>query len=141
MSATALRLITGIVLIAHGIGYSLALFPAFNITSTDKWDTHSWLLSGLLGDSGSRVVIVILFAIPMIGFIMAGLGVFNFLVPHEWWPSLAIMSAIVGLVALALFWNAFPTFFPNKVGAIAVNLIVLWALLGSNALANMVVNI
>jgi hypothetical protein len=141
MSATTLRLITGIVLIAHGIGYSLAFFPAFNIASTDKWDTHSWLLSGLLGDTLSRIVIVILFAIPMIGFIVAGLGVFNILIPHDWWPSLAIVSAIIGLIALALFWNAFPSLFPNKLGAIAVNLIVLWALLGTNALSEAAVRI
>jgi len=141
MSTSTVRIITGLLLIVHGIGHSLAFFPALNISSTENWHYRSWLLSGLLGDSGSRVVIIILFAIPFIGFIAAGLGVFGILVPHDMWQKLAIISAAVGLVALALFWNAFPTFFPNKIGAIVVDLLVLWALLGQNALTALVADI
>jgi len=141
MSASTIRIITGLLLIVHGIGHSLAFFPALNISSTENWHFRSWLLSGLLGDNGSRVVIIILFAVPFIGFIAAGLGVFGILVPHAIWQNLALVSAVVGLVALALFWNAFPTFFPNKIGAIVVDLLVLWALLGNNAFSNLVVNV
>jgi hypothetical protein len=53
-------------------------------------------------------------------------------VPHEWWRTLAIVSAVVSLVALALFWNAFIYLFPHKVGAIAVNVAVLVGLLWAN---------
>ena len=141
MSITTVRLITGLVLIVHGIGHTLAFFPALNITSTDKWHYHSWLLSGVLGDSASRVIIIILFAIPLLGFIASGLGVFSLLIPHEWWQPLALVSAIVSLIGLALFWNAFPALFPNKIGSIAVNLIVLWALLGTNALSGVAAEI
>ncbi|HET6443107.1 MAG TPA: hypothetical protein VFI27_00885 [candidate division Zixibacteria bacterium] len=63
---------------------------------------------------------------------------FNWLVPFDWWPRLAIVSVVVGMIALAIFWNAFASFFPNKVGAIAVNVIVLWGLLGTNALSQVV---
>lgn len=141
MSTSTVRLLTGLILIVHGIGHAMAFFPALSIASTENWHYRSWLLGGFLGDAASRVVIIVLFAIPFVGFIAAGLGVFNVLVPHDWWPMPAIVSAIVGMIALALFWNAFATFFPNKIGAIAVNLAVLWALLGNNALSQMVASI
>lgn len=141
MSASTVRLITGLILLVHGIGHSMAFFPALNISSTGSWHYRSWLLNNMLGDSASRIVVIILFAIPLIGFVAAGLGVLNWLVPHDWWPRLAIVSAVIGMIALALFWNAFATFFPNKVGAIAVNLAVLWGLLGTNALSQMVADI
>ncbi len=141
MSTSTVRIMTGLVLIIHGIGHAMAFFPALNISSTENWHYRSWLLNSVLGDSTSRVIIIILFAIPFIGFIASGLGVFNVLVPHDWWPRLAIVSAIVGMVALVIFWNAFATLFPNKVGAIAVNIAVLWGLLGTNALSQMVAEV
>ena len=141
MSATTIRLITGLVLIIHGIGHALAFFPALSIFSNEQWHYRSWLLNSVLGDAPSRVIIIVLFSIPLLGFIASGLAVFNWLVPHEWWPRLAIVSAIVGMIALAIFWNAFASFFPNKVGAIAVNIAVLWGLLGSNALSQLVAEV
>ncbi len=141
MSTATVRLVTGLVLIIHGIGHAMAFFPAMNIFSNEKWHYRSWLLNSVLSDGASRVIIIILFAIPLIGFIASGLGVFNWLVPHDWWPKLAIVSAVVGMVALAIFWNAFASFFPNKVGAIAVNIAVLWGLLGANALSQMVAEV
>ena len=141
MSTATLRLLTGLVLIVHGIGYSLAFLPALNIAGTETWHHRSWLLDGVLGDTASRIVIILLFAVPCLGFIAAGLGVFDWLVPHDWWPRLAVVSAVVGLIALAIFWNAFATFFPNKIGAITVNLLVLWSLLGSNTLSQMAATI
>jgi hypothetical protein len=141
MSESTVRIITGLVLIFHGIGYGMALFPALNLFSNENWHHRSWLLNNVLGDTTSRVIVVILFGLVMIGFIAAGLAVFGWLVPHNWWQTLAIVSAILGLIALALFWNAFASLFPNKIGAIVVNVIVLWALLGSNSLSKMVVNI
>jgi hypothetical protein len=141
MSASTVRIITGLVLILHGIGHAMALFPALNIASTENWHYRSWLMTGLLGEPLSRVLVVILFGAAMIGFIAAGLGVFSWLVPHSAWQSLAIVSAILSMVALALFWNAFVTFFPNKLGAIIVNIAALWGLLGSGALAEAIVNL
>ena len=141
MSTSTVRLITGLVLVAHGIGHVMAYMPALNLFSTDNWHHRSWLSSSLVGDRGSRALIIILFGVPFIGFLAAGLGVFNILVPHGWWVTLAIVSAVVGLVALGLFWNAFAFLFPNKVGAIAVDLAALWGLLGSNALSRLIADV
>lgn len=141
MSTATIRIITGLVLIIHGIGHVMALFPALNITSTDKWHYRSWLLTGLLGDTFSRVLVVALFGAALIGFIASGLGIFGWLVPHSAWQTHAIVSAVISLVALALFWNAFVTLFPNKIGAIVVNIATLWALLGSGTFSEMIKNL
>ena len=49
MSTATIRIITGAVLILHGIGHAMALVPALNIFSTDAWNTRSWLLTGGIG--------------------------------------------------------------------------------------------
>jgi hypothetical protein len=141
MSASTIRIITGLVLFVHGIGHVMALFPALNISSTDKWHYRSWLLTGLLGDTVSRVLVIILFGAAMIGFIAAGLGLFGWLIPHSAWQTLAIVSAVISLVVLALFWNSFVALFPNKIGAIVVNVTTLWALLGSGSFSEMIQNL
>ena len=140
MSTSTVRIITGFVLIVHGIGHALAFFPALNIFSTEKWHYRSWVLSGM-GDTTSRIVIMVLFGVVFVGFIAAGMGVFNWLVPHGMWQQIALVSAIIGLIALAIFWNAFASLFPNKIGAIAVNLAVLWAYFGTNTLSQLVAEI
>lgn len=135
MSASTIRIITGLVLIVHGIGHVMAFFPAMNWASSDKWHYRSWLLSGILGDTASRILVVVLFGAAGLGFIAAGFGVFGWLVPHDSWQNLALVSAVISLVALFLFWNAFVAFFPNKIGSIVVNVLVLWGTLGTNALS------
>ena len=132
MSAATLRIIIGLVLIVHGIGHAMAFFPALNLFSTEKWHHRSWLLTDFVGDSASRVISIVLFGAALIGFIAAALGLFGWLVPQDLWRTLAIVSAVISLVSLALFWNSFASLFPNKIGAIAVNLAVLVCLLWSN---------
>jgi hypothetical protein len=60
--------------------------------------------------------------------------VFSWLVPYDSWQGLALISAVISLVALALFWNSFVALFPNKIGSIVVNVFVLWGTLGTNDL-------
>jgi hypothetical protein len=141
MSTSTIRIITGLVLIIHGIGHAMAFFPALDIFSTDKWHYRSWLLPGFLGDTVSRFLVMILFGAAFLGFITAGLGLFSWLVPHSAWQTLAIISAVVSLVALGLFWNSFASLFPNKIGAIAVNVATLWALLGSGSFSEIIKNL
>lgn len=129
MSSTTLRLIIALVLFVHGIGHVMGIMPMMGLSTIETWNARSWLLTSLLGDTITRVIGFILFAAAMIGFIGAALGLMDWLVPHEWWRMLAIVSAVISLVAIALFWNAFVTFFPNKLGAIAVNAAVLIGLL------------
>lgn len=140
MSPMILRIIIAGVLVFHGVGHAMGIIPALQIPFFEgqtgawaqSWSSRSWLLTPLLGEMVSRIIAIILFAVPLIGFVGAALGLMGWLVPHEWWRSLAIVSAVVSLVALVLFWNAFVYLFPHKVGAIAVNVAVLVGLLWAN---------
>jgi hypothetical protein len=52
--------------------------------------------------------------------------------PHDWWTTLAGVSAAVSLVTIVLYWNAFVLLFFNKVGALRVDIAVLVCLLWLN---------
>jgi hypothetical protein len=102
---------------------------AMNLSKLEGWSSRSWLLTGLIGETASRVISFLLFLAALVGFIGAALALMGWLLPHEWWRSLSVVSAAISLVSLGLFWNAFPSFFPNKIGAIAVDIAVLVGLL------------
>ena len=132
MSPTVLRFIIAFVLFVHGIGHVMAFFPAFRISSTETWHARSWLLTSLIGESASRVILIILFGAALIGFIGAALALMGWLVPHDAWRTLSIVSAVISLIAIVLYWNAFVALFPNKIGALAVDIAVLVCLLALN---------
>jgi hypothetical protein len=129
MSGTTLRLIIAAVLFVHGIGHVLGIMAALQSNPSENWSSRSWLLTGLIGDTASRVISFVLFLGALIGFIGAALALMDWLLPHEWWRSMSVISAVISLLALGLFWKAFPSFFPNKIGAIVVNVAVLVTLL------------
>lgn len=132
MSPTVLRFIIAIVLFIHGIGHVMVFLPAFGISSTETWHARSWLLTSFIGDSASRVILVILFGAALVGFVGAALALMGWLVPHDIWRTLSIVSAVISLVAVLLYWNAFVSLFPNKIGALAVDIAVLVCLLFLN---------
>lgn len=132
MSPTAIRIIIALVLFIHGVGHIMALLPAFRIASTETWHARSWLLNRFISESASRVLLVILFGAALLGFVGAALGLLGWLVPHDAWRTLSVTSAVISLVAIVLYWNAFVALFPNKLGALAVNIAVLVCLLFLN---------
>ena len=54
-----------------------------------------------------QIIAIVLAVIAGIGFIAAGLAMFDILLPHGWWRALAIASSVVSLILCALFWNAY----------------------------------
>jgi len=132
MSGSTLRVVLVVVLLIHGVGHFMGVVPALRLVEVKGWNSHSWLLSGPLGEDGARILSIFLFLLALIGFIAAGLALGGWLVPHAWWRGLAIGSAILSLVTIVLFWQAFVVFFPNKVGALGVDIAVLICLLWRN---------
>ena len=140
MSGTVLRAIIALVFAFHGVGHAMGIIPALGIVKAqgssqgwlENWSSHSWLLTNLLGDAVSRILCVILYGAALIGFLGAALALLGWGIPHDWWRTLASVSAIISLVALLLFWNALIFLFPHKVGALAVNLATLVCLLALN---------
>lgn len=140
MSGTVFRAIIALVFAFHGVGHAMGIIPALGIIKVSEsspgwlrnWSSHSWLLTNLLGDPVSRILCIILFLASLVGFIVVTLALLGWGVPHELWRKWAVISAIVSLVALLLFWNALILLFPHKIGSLAVNVATLVCLLGMN---------
>jgi hypothetical protein len=140
MSGTVLRAIIAFVFAFHGVGHAMGIIPALGIVNVKgasqgwlkNWSSHSWLLTNLLGNTASRILCITLYGAALIGFLGAALALLGWGVPHDWWRTLAVVSAVASLVALLLFSNALIFLFPHKVGALAVNVATLVCLLVLN---------
>jgi len=132
MSGTTLRALIAVVLFIHGIGHIMGVIPALQLLDVKGWNSHSWLLTPLIGEAASRILSAILFLIALVGFVGSALALLGWLVPHDWWRPLALVSAVISLITVVLFWNAFIALVPNKVGALGVNIAVLVCLLVLN---------
>jgi hypothetical protein len=124
-----LKIVIGLVLIAHGIGHSMGMLKVFGLATVNPdWDGSSWILSGVAGSTITNAIGMVLWAAALVGFVAAGLVVLGVL-PEEWWVPLAIASSIASLAGVVLFPVAFPVF--STVGAavidVAVLVAVLWA--------------
>jgi hypothetical protein len=129
MSPKFIQIAIPVVLILHGVGHVMGVLTAANLVGTDTWHSRSWLLTGPLGDSTARIIALVLWAVTVAGFLAAGAGAFGWSVTAGSWRTIAVVMAVVSLIALALYWNAFASLFPNKIGSIAVNLAVLYGVL------------
>jgi hypothetical protein len=124
MDTTLTTLLAGGVLAAHGIGHTLGWLPAFGVAAIDGVSSRSWVLTGPLGDTASRVVAGTLFLVPMAGFLLAAGGLVT---GQPWWRQVAVASAVCSLAATALYPQAFPT--SSTFGSVAANVIVLAGIL------------
>jgi hypothetical protein len=132
MSGTVLRALVAVVLFIHGIGHVMGILPALQVVNVKGWNSRSWLLTPLIGETAGRILSIILFVVALIGFVASALALLGWLVPHEWWRTLAVVSAVISIVTIVLFWNAFVALFPNKVGALGMDVAVLACLLVLN---------
>jgi hypothetical protein len=127
MDATLVKFVVGGVIGAHGIGHVLGWMPAWGIARFEGISSHSWLVSGILGEGGAKLGAGVLFVLPTIGFVAAAAGL---LTGQPWWRQVAVGSAAVSLACTALYPQAYST--GSTVGAVAVNLAVLYAVLVAN---------
>jgi uncharacterized membrane protein YphA (DoxX/SURF4 family) len=106
-----MRIIIGVLLIIHG-------FAHWEITSA--WGSKESETSWLLVQVGAFDTV--LWAVTLVGFILAGIAVF---IGLRLWRALAIASAILSLVTMALFWH-----FSMIIGAVVdggILFALLWA--------------
>jgi hypothetical protein len=118
-----------VLLMAHGLVHvSLNTVPY--ASTTPFWPSfwrpepgHSWLLQGVgLGTETNRLVGGVLLIIATIGFLLAGLALGGWIVPHGWWPSLGLASTAASLLLFLLFPH------PWLVVGIALSLGTVWAI-------------
>lgn len=126
MSPKTLRTIIAVFLFVHAIGHIQGVIAALGIIKSDSWNIRSWLFDGLLGERGSKILAIILFALCVIGFLATAFSFLGLGLPHAHWRTLAIIFAIPSVVGLVAYWHALAQLF-NKVGAIGVNS---WILIG-----------
>ncbi len=121
---TGWQIVFGAVLVLHGIGHVLGFMPLV-LRVSDSWSTRSWALSGRMDDGAVTALAVVLWSACAVGFVLAGLGVLDLVVPTAWWRPLAVAFSILSLVTLGLFWEGLPALIPNKVGAIGVDMLLI----------------
>jgi len=121
------KVVLGIVLLAHGIGHLLGLLPIIGFAPTKalpNWDGQSWILprsQAMLG----HILSGVLWLASMLGFIALAFVLFGWL-PVDWWQPLALGASLTSIVAVVLFPAGFPTVV-NVVGALVVDVVVLGA--------------
>ncbi len=126
MDATLVKLAVVGVIGAHGIGHLLGWVPAWGIARFEGMSSDSWVLTATVGDGAARAAAGLLFIVPTVGF---AAGAAALLLGQPWWRQAVVGSVVVSLAAIALYPHAFPA--SSTVGAVAVDLILLYAILGA----------
>lgn len=120
-----LKIVIGVVLLAHGIGHVLGLFPVVGAAPTSalpRWTGESWLLPSAPAQL-AHLIGAVLWVVALVGFVLLSAVVLGWLT-EAWWQPIAITSAVASLVAILLFPSGFPTVV-NIVGAAVVDLAVI----------------
>jgi hypothetical protein len=132
MSEQMVRAVIAGALSLHGLGHGGALGALVWIrlrpgTDTGDWlAARSWLFPSLLTPTAITVAGVF-WILSLLGFVSAAVSFWGILVPGEAWRPLAVASAIVSMVGIALFFGTWPIF--NTLAAMGMNIAVLVALL------------
>lgn len=125
---SAWRLWIGIVLLLHGIGHLLGVLAVTSL-GPENWNARSWLLTDTIGEGPSKVLSTVLWALCLILIVAGGLALLEVGLGESLWKPLIVTGSVLSLVTLAIFWNGFPVLFPNKIGAIAVDVVALVGIL------------
>jgi hypothetical protein len=95
----------GLFLVAHGLVYAMYAAHAmrlFELKPGMTWPDASWALSGLIGDSAVRGLVVVLFLLVAVGFAVSGAAL---MFRQSWWEVLAAAAAVVSTLLILLVWN------------------------------------
>ena len=95
--------------ILHGLVHSILAVVPNPRASEPVFGTFfsgfgSWLFTRLSESAGKKLATV-LAVDATLGFVAAGLALFGVLVPFDWWRGLAIVSTVVSLVLVVIFWD------------------------------------
>jgi hypothetical protein len=110
-SNQTLRLIIVVALLAHAIAHVIALGALVAQSqgglSASQITVRAWLLPSLSADTAAMVVIP-LWLISSLGLLLAALSFWGILVPPHLWRQLAVGSALVSVLGIALVAGAWP---------------------------------
>jgi hypothetical protein len=123
MSAEIWRWVIVLALFAHGVGHVLFM-PLLSGVMRLETDGHSWLLSGVLGDASTRLLVSLLAAVALAVFVAAAGGL---LMHAAWWRVAAIGASVLSLALILAAWDGLPT--SSAFFAVAFDVVVLAGLL------------
>ncbi|MCC6613036.1 MAG: hypothetical protein IT320_06125 [Anaerolineae bacterium] len=124
MDGSLLRWAVVIVMVAHGLGHVMGVMEAWTSVPMG-FAERPWLFSDAVTiESALGRALSAVWLIAMVGFVVAGIGLAT---NQDWWPTLAVVAAIISLVAIVPWWGVMPT--GSAIGAIVVDVVVLAALL------------
>ena len=126
MTTKTVKLIAFILLLVHGIGHLQGVVASLGIKINNSNTRISWLLKDL-GESVNSKICFALFLVTAVFGILTALSFKGILFSCSVWQSLAIVTAVSSTLCLVLFPNGFAMFF-NKIGAIAVNLMIYYSI-------------
>lgn len=92
-----LRIVIGVLLIAHGLVHLLYLAPDVPEFSLER----SWLVP----ESASRPVAIALMWATVAAFVLLGLAVWGVPGLTEIWPGIAVVASVLSLALLVSFWS------------------------------------
>jgi hypothetical protein len=95
--ATLIRIVIGVLLIAHGLVHLLYLTPDVPEFSLES----SWLVP----ESASRRVAMVLMWATVAAFALLGLAVWGVPGLEGVWPGIAIVASLLSLALLVAFWS------------------------------------
>jgi len=113
-----LRIAAAVVVFAHGVGHVLFLMPALGVAMQGQ-TTHSWLLTGVLGNGLARGVGAVLWAAVIVGYLAGLAGMFTH---AAWWQPLLVAASAASAVGLIAFWSN-PAQAPN-LSALAADVVI-----------------
>ena len=126
MTTKTVKLLVFLTLLVHGIGHLQGVVSGLGVKFNENSKTQSWLLKGS-SERVNRIACLALYLGAALFGIMAALSFRAFLLPHHIWQTFAFISAIFSTFCLVLFPDALAMFF-NKIGAIAVNLLIFYSI-------------
>ena len=119
-----LKLVLAGVVLAHGVGHLLFLGPSLRVVDWAGQTSHSWLLTGTLGEGPARAIASAIWIATVVLFV-AGVG--GFLLDSAWWRPMTVAGAVVSMLGMVLFWDGLAT--SNAAFALAFDIVLLVSLL------------
>jgi hypothetical protein len=132
MTDQTIKLIAAGVLLVHGLGHGGALGALAWIrlrpgTPTGGWlAARSRLVPSIAGDAATTIASAFWMA-SLVGFVMAAMSFWGFVIPGDVWRPVAVASALVSIVGVVVFFGTWPMNY--TLAALGVNVAVLVAVL------------
>ena len=115
LATSTMRIIAALVLMAHGLGHALGILAGMGAKLSPNHSLHSLLFTGLLGNSLSRFLGILLSSLAILAFFATGFSLMGWVLPLEWWKSFGITAPLISLFLLLFFLDFLPFFFPYKI--------------------------